>query len=62
MTPSRLRVEASAHQTKSSPESTSPPPTVPPGSVLAHYLAYPQVQSSNPSTPTTKASKRVALA
>ena len=62
VTPSRLRVGASAHQTKSSPESTSLPPTVPPGSVLAHYLVYPQVQSSNPSTPTTKASKRVALA
>ena len=62
VTPSRLCVEASAHQTKSSPESTFPPPTVPPGSVLAHYLVYPQAQSSNPSTPTAKANKRVALA
>ena len=53
---------ASAHQTKSSPESTSPPSIVPPGSVLAHYLVYPQAQYSNPSTPTAKASKRVALA
>jgi len=48
--------------TPSSPESKSPPPTVPPGSVLAHYLVYPQAQSSNPSTPTAKASKCVALA
>ena len=46
----------------SNPESTSPPPTVPPGSVLAHYLVYPQAQSSNTSTPTAKATKRVALA
>ena len=62
VTPSRLCVGASAHQTKSIPESTSPPSTVPPGSVLAHYLVYPQAQSSNPSTPTAKASKQVALA
>ena len=33
-----------------------------PGSVLAHYLVYPEAKSSNASTPTVNPSKRVALA